>query len=161
MAIDQDDLDRRLVQLFRSVPPRVPSRDFTVRAMRAVKRETLPAGRIPLRHPLTAFAGWAAVFALVSIAAWSIALTQPFLATVFATLLSRGIGLGVWLVQFVSAGASIFAVLTTTGLAIARALMTTQGSAGLALVAVVGALSLSALHRLLISEREEQWQGLS
>jgi hypothetical protein len=53
-------------------------------------------------------------------------------------------------------------VFTTSGLAIARAAATTEGSAGLMLVALAGALSLSALRRLLFSEEEaSQWQEVS
>jgi hypothetical protein len=53
-------------------------------------------------------------------------------------------------------------VLTTTGVAVLRAVATTEGTTGLVLTAIVGAVSLSALHRLLISEGEDsQWQELS
>jgi hypothetical protein len=57
---------------------------------------------------------------------------------------------------------TVLDVLTTTSLAVLRAAATIEGTTGLVLTAVVGAISLSALHRLLISEGEEtQWQELS
>jgi hypothetical protein len=53
-------------------------------------------------------------------------------------------------------------VLATTGLAVSRAAATTEGTAGLLLTALVGALSLSALHRLLMTEGEDsRWQEAS
>ena len=64
--------------------------------------------------------------------------------------------------QFTQTAVRVFDLLTTTGVAVSRAMVTAEGTAGLLLTAVVGALSLSALHRLLISKREEpEWQELS
>jgi hypothetical protein len=64
--------------------------------------------------------------------------------------------------QFVQTGLNVLDVLTTTGLAVSRAAVTAEGTTALVFTAVVGALSLSALHRLLISEGDNsQWQELS
>ena len=158
------ELDAQLLTLFRSVDAPVPSSGFAARTMAAAKREPLPAGRRPLRSPLAALAGWAALIAGVAICAWSIATAQPQIVSTFSRLVSGGIGVGVWLMQFASAGLALSDVFTTTGLAVTRAVVTREGSAGLVLIAAIGAFSLSALHRLLMSEGPErgvsQWQEL-
>jgi hypothetical protein len=106
--------------------------------------------------------GWAAVIAAVALSAFVIALNQPLVASSFSRLITRGVGTGVWLMQIAQTLTTVLDVLTTTGLAVARAAATAQGTTGLVLTAVVGAVSLSALHRLLISEGEDsQWQELS
>ena len=158
-----DDVnDEPLLALFELVDTPAPSRDFAARTMRAVKRAPLPAGRKALRDPLASMLGWAAVIAAVALAVWTIALSQPIVAASFSRLITRGVGTGVWLMQFGQTGLRLVDVLATTGLAVSRALGTAEGTTGLVLTAVVGALSLSALHRLLISEREDsQWQELS
>jgi hypothetical protein len=158
-----DDVDDEpLVALFKSVEAPVPSPDFTNRVMRAVLRAPLPAGRKALRDPLASMFGWAAVIAAVSLSVLTIVVSQPIVASSFSRLITRGVGTGVWLMQFAETGLRLLDVLATTGLAVSRAAVTAEGTAALALTAVVGALSLSALHRLLISEGEDsRWQELS
>ena len=158
-----DDVsDERLLELFRQAEAPVPSADFAIRTMRAVMREPVPAGRNPLRDPLTSLFGWAAVIAAVALSVLAIVLTQPIVASSFSRLITHGVGMGVWLMQFAQTGVRVLNLLTTTAAAVSRAMVTTEGTTGLVLTAVVGALSLSALHRLLISEREDsQWQELS
>ena len=64
--------------------------------------------------------------------------------------------------QFAQTAARVFNLFTTAAAAVSRAMVTAEGTTGLVLTAVVGALSLSALHRLLISKREDsQWQEIS
>jgi hypothetical protein len=64
--------------------------------------------------------------------------------------------------QFGQTALRLLDVLITTGSGVSRAAVTAEGTAGLVLSVVVAALSLSALHRLLISEREDpRWQELS
>ena len=64
--------------------------------------------------------------------------------------------------QFSQMGLRLLDVLATAGLAVSRAAVTAEGTTGLVLTALVGALSLSALHRLLISKGEDSpWQELS
>ena len=87
---------------------------FAERTMRAVKRAPLPAGRQRLRSPLAGLVGWAALIAGVAISSWAIAMTQPELASTFTRLFSRGVGIGVWLMQFASAGLALSDVFTTT-----------------------------------------------
>jgi hypothetical protein len=158
-----DDVgDEQFVELFRSVDTPAPSADFVARTMRAVVRAPLPAGRKALRDPLASMFGWAAVIAAVALAVFAVAFSQPVVASSFSRLITRGVGTGVWLMQFAQTAVRLLDVLTTTGLAVSRAAVTAEGTTGLVLTALVGALSLSALHRLLISEREDsQWQELS
>ena len=159
----RDDLtDDELVMLFKSVDAPEPPRDFAARTMRAVVRAPLPAGRKALRDPLASMFGWAAVIAAVAFAVFAIALSHPIVAATFSRLITRGVGTGVWLMQFGQTGLRLLDVLATMGLAVSRAAATTEGTTGLVLTAVVGVVSLSALHRLLISEGEDsQWQELS
>jgi hypothetical protein len=154
--------DEQLIALFKSVDAPAPSAGFAERTMRAVLRAPLPAGRKALRDPLTAMFGWAAVIAAVALSAGMVAASSPIVASSFSRLITHGVGTGVWLMQLAQTGLRVLEVLTTTGLAVSRAIGTAEGTTGLVLTAVVGALSLSALHRVLISEREDsQWQELS
>jgi hypothetical protein len=158
-----DDLtDDELLVLFKSVDAPAPSPDFAIRTMRAVAIAPLPAGRKALRDPLTSMFGWAAVIAAVALAVLTIALSQPIVAASFSKLITHGVGTGVWLMQFGQMGLRLMDVLATAGLAVSRAAVTTEGTTGLVLTAVMGAVSLSALHRLLISKGEgSSWQELS
>jgi hypothetical protein len=157
-----DVTDEQLLALYKRVEAPMPSADFAARTMRAVARAPLPAGRKALRNPLASMFGWAAVIAAVAFAVLTIAISQPIVAASFSRLITRGVGTGMWLMQFGQTGLRLLDVLTTAGLAVSRAAVTTEGTIGLVLTAVVGAVSLSALHRLLISEREDSpWQELS
>jgi hypothetical protein len=157
-----DELDARLLAWFRTIDGPMPSGDFAARTMRAVSRAPLPSGRRALRSGLASLVGWAALIAGVALSALTVAMTQPVFASIFSQVISRGIGMGVWLMQFRNAAFVMLDVLATTGLAVSRAAATREGTTGLLLVAVMGALSLSALHRLLISQGErQQWQELS
>jgi len=130
--------------------------------MQAIRRAPLPSGRKALRNPLAALLAWAAVIAGVALSTLIVVFSQPIFASSLTKLVSVSVGLGVWLMQFARTGLVVLDVFTTTGLAVARAAATREGTTALVLMAVVCALSLSALHRLLISEGEEsQWQELS
>jgi hypothetical protein len=154
--------DEELVALFRRVDGPAPSPGFVARTMQAVKREPLVAGRRPLRDPLASLVGWAALIAAVALSALMVAVTYPVISSTFTTLVSRSVGIGVWLIQFRGAAWALLEVFETTGLAVARAAATREGTAGLVLIAIMGAVSLSALHRLLMTEGEDsQWQELS
>lgn len=154
--------DEQLLELVKSAEPPAPSADFLFRTMRAVARAPLPAGRKPLRDPLMSMFGWAAVIAAVALLVLIIAMSQPIVASSFSWLITSGVGAGVWLLGFGQTLARVVDVLATMGVAVARAAVTTEGTTGLVLTAVVGALSLSALRRLLITEGEDsQWQELS
>jgi hypothetical protein len=154
--------DAQMLALFKSVAAPSPPADFAARTMRAVVRSPLPTGRKPLRDPLISMLGWAALIAAVGLSVIAIGVSQPIIAASFSRLITRGVATGVWLIQVGETAARVLDVLTTTGLAVSRAAATSEGTTGLVLTAVVAALSLSALHRLLISEGEDsQWQGLS
>ncbi|HUP41123.1 MAG TPA: hypothetical protein VM115_13450 [Vicinamibacterales bacterium] len=159
----RNDLDdEQMLALFALVDTPAPSPGFTSRTMRAVVHAPLPAGRKALRDPLAAMLGWAAVISSVAFTLLAVVLSQPILTAGFSRLIARGVGMGVSLMQFGQMGLRLLDVLTTTGVAVLRAVATTEGTTGLVLTAAVGAVSLAALHRLLISEGEEsQWQELS
>jgi hypothetical protein len=153
--------DEELVAMFKHVDAASPSPDFVVRTMQAVKRTELPAGRKALRDPLTSLFGWAALIASVSLSALMIVSTFPMVGAFFTSLVGRGVGIGVWLMQFRGALVALVNVVATTGVAVARAAATREGTAGLVLMAVIGVVSLSLLHRLLTGEGEDsQWQEL-
>ena len=159
--IREDELDARLAALFQSVASPAPTAGFAARTMRAVQRAPLPAGRKPLRSPLTSLLAWAAVVAVVAMSAWSIVSTQPVFAASFTALITKGVGIGIWLTQFSGTGLALLNVLATMGLAISRAAVTMEGATGLVLVAVIGGVSLSFLHRLLSEGEGSSWQELS
>ena len=158
-----DDVsEEELLELFRSAEAPLPSAEFASRTMRAVMREPVQTGRNALRDPLKSLFGWAAVIAAVALTVLAIVLTQPVVASGFSRLITLGVGTGVWLMQFAQTGVRVLNLLATAAAAVSRAMVTAEGTTGLVLTAVVGALSLSALHRLLISKREDsQWQELS
>lgn len=158
-----DDLnDEQLLALFADIDAPRPPPDFVARTMRAVLRSPLPPGRVPLRDPLASMFGWAALIAAVALALMAVLLNQPLVVSGFSRLITHGVGTGMRLVQFAEMGLRLFDVMATTGAAVSRAVVTTEGATGLVLSGVVGAVSLSALHRVLMSEREDsQWQELS
>jgi hypothetical protein len=157
-----DELDHSLAVLFKAVEAPKPLPGFTSRTMKAVRREPLPAGRRPLHHPLLIPFGWAASVAAAMAGGYFVLATQPAVPELFASLLAAGLRAGMWLLQFVGSAATFFGLFTTTGLAVARAVVTRDGSISLTLIAAVAALSLAALRRLLISESEvSSWQELS
>jgi hypothetical protein len=106
--------------------------------------------------------GWAALIGGTTAMAYFIMMNLPLIGGLFTRVLGGGIGVGVWLVHFMGTGLALSNLFTTTGLAVARVVATREGSAGLMLMAVIGALSLSALHRLLFAEGEaSRWQRVS
>ena len=161
---DQLNGDGELASLFRSVDAPAPSSDFVARTMRAVKRAPLPAGRRRLRSARTTFAAWAGVVAGAALAAFAGAASQPLWVSALLTLLSAGLSTGVSLIQLAGTSLASSDLFITTGLAVSRVVFTKEGSAALLLIAAMGALSLSALQRLLIPQGSErgvsQWQEL-
>jgi len=154
--------DEQLLALFERVDAPEPPPDFVAATMRAVLRAPVPPGRRALRDPLRAMFGWAAVIAAVALAVLTIGLSQPIVVSGFSRLITHGVSTGVWLLHFGQTVSRLLDVLTTTGLAVSRAAVTTEGTTGLVLTAVVGVLSLLALYRVLISEGEDsQWQEVS
>jgi hypothetical protein len=157
-----DLTDEQLLELFVGVDTPAPRAEFVARTMQAVIRAPLPPGRKPLRDPLRSLLGWAAVIAAVGFVVVLIAMTQPIVAASFSSLITRGVGTGVRFMHFAETAFRLVDVLRTTGVAVSRAAGTAEGMTGLLLSAFLGALSLSALHRMLISEGDDsQWQELS
>jgi hypothetical protein len=156
------ELDERLTSLFKSVERPGPLAGFASRTMKAVRQEPLPAGRRPLRSPVTTLIGWAALIGSATAASYAVVVNQPVAAELFASLVAVGIHLGAWLVHFVGPSLALSDLFTATGRAVARAVASREGFTGLMAIAATGALALSALHRLLSSESEApRWQELS
>jgi hypothetical protein len=122
--------------------------------MSAVRHARLPEGRQPLRHPWTVPAGWAALVMAAAAVAYGGLSNYPALAALFARLVDGGVRAGMWIVQSVHTSSTVFDVMATTSRAVARALSTREAGAGLLVMALVAALSLSMLHKLLLSEKE-------
>ena len=153
---DQNDreLDESLTALFRSVEPPAPRPGFASRAISAARRAPLPAGRVGLGRPWTVPLGWAALASGAAGTTYGIGVNQPVFAEAFASLLSIGVRAGLWLPQFVRTGSAVFDLLSTTGGVVARTASTKAGAAGLVLMTLVAAVSLSMLNRLLSTEKE-------
>jgi hypothetical protein len=148
------ELDDSLASLFRSVDAPQPLPGFASRTMKAVRREPLPAGRRPLRHPLIVPLGWAALVAAASIAAWSL-VTHPVATELFTSILALAVRAGFGLLHFATTGAALSEPFTALSHGLMRAVATTEGSTALLLIAAMGALSLSALHRLLETHSDQ------
>ena len=155
-------LDAALRAHFAQAEAPAPSADFVARTMRAVKLAPLPAGRRPLRDPLAALLGWAAIIAGVALSALMVVLANPSIASGSTRVIAHAIGVGVWLTRFDAAALGLLNVFAAIGSAVARAAATSEGAAGLIVIAAIGGLSMSALRRLLISEEERHpWPELS
>ena len=148
------ELEEQLTTLFQSAPPPPLSAGFVSRTMKAVRQAPLPEGRHPLRRPWTVPAGWVALVMAAAAATYGALSNQPLVAQVVASLVDAGVGAGMWIVQSVHTSSMVFEVLATTSRAVARALSTREAGAGLLVMALVAAASLSMLHKLLLSEKE-------
>ncbi len=149
------ELDENLTALFQAVERPEPSRGFAERTMKAVRRAPLQADRHPLRLPWTTPVGWAALVAGVAAAAWMVVVNQPLIARIFASLVAGGIRTGISLVGTVHVGVAMFEVFSKIGGVVATVMSTREATAGLTLMLGIAAFSLSMLHRLLFSEKEQ------
>jgi hypothetical protein len=150
-----DELDEQLTQLFRSAPPSAPPAGFVSRTMKAVRRAPLPAGRRPLRLPWIVPAGWAALVAVaVASASYGVLSDQRLLAEVFSSFVALAIRTAMWLLQSVHVSSRVFEVLATTSRVVSHALSTREAAGGLISMALVAAVSLSMLNKLLFSDKE-------
>jgi hypothetical protein len=147
------ELDERLMSLLRSDRP-VPPAGFVARTMKAVRRAPLPEGRQPLHRPWTVPLGWVALISASAAMAYSVLMNQRVAAELLSSVLAFGVRLGMRLLQSVHTSSMVFDVLVTTGRVAAHAMSTREGSAGLMLMALVAAVSLTMLNRLLVSEKE-------
>jgi len=141
------ELDASLTALFKSVDPPRPRSGFSSRTMKAVRREKLPLGRRHLRHPWIAPAGWATLAAAASVVA-AMAL-YPVAAPLLTSVLAFGVRAGLDLVRFATAVIGFAEPFATASRAMLQVFATREGVTFLLLVFVTGALSLSALRRLL------------
>ena len=159
-----DQMDAQLFALFRSIDAPAPPAGFVDRTMSAVRRGPMPAGRRRLRNPMADWIGWAAVLAGVAVSGWGIFDNAPMFAAAFAAALKSTVDIGASLAQLAGAGVAMADVFVTLGRAMSRVVVTREGTTGLVVIAAIGALSLSALRRLLIFEGPERgvspWQEL-
>lgn len=156
-----DELDERMRELFRALDPLEPSAGFSARTMKAVRADAPPAGRQPLRRPWSAPLAWAALVAGAIIGSATM-LSQPFTATVMASMFEMTLHGSAQFVHFIAVAFALSEPFTVIGHAVARAAATREGSATLMLSAAIAGTSLLALRRLLFSEGEEsQWQEVS
>lgn len=155
---EQDrELDERLTTLFRSVEPPAPPDGFVSRTMKAVRRAPLPEGRKPFRFPWIVAAGWVVLVAGAAAASYGVFSDQrliALIADVFSALVALGIRAGMRLVQSVHTGSMVFDLLATTSRVVSHSLSTREAAGGLLSMALVAAISLSMLHKLLISKKE-------
>jgi hypothetical protein len=145
------EMDEQLTSLFQSASPAAPSAGFVSRTMKAVRQAPLPEGRQPLRRRWTVPAGWVA---LVSAAAYGALNYQQVVAEMVASFVDVAVPVGLRLMQSVHTSSRVFEVLTTMSHAFARAMSTREAGAGVLVMALVAACSLSMLHKILLSEKE-------
>jgi hypothetical protein len=148
------ELEEQLTALFQTAQPPAPPAGFVSRTMKAVRRAPLPEGRHPLRLPWVVPVGWAALVAAASAASYSALSHQRLAAEVLSSLVAFGVRAGLRLVQSVNGGSMVFDVLATMNRVMLRAMSTREATAGLMLMALVAAISLSMLNKLLFSEKE-------
>jgi hypothetical protein len=147
-------LEEQLTALFQSASPPAPSAGFVSRTVKAARQAPLPEGRHPLRRPWTVPAGWVALIMAAAAATYSALSNQQVVAEAVASLVGVGIRAGLRLVQSVHTSSMVFDLFATTSRVIARALSTREAGAGLLVMALVAAVSLSMLQKLLVSEKE-------
>lgn len=157
----EDELDARLVELFRAVGQPEPSPGFALRTLQAVHAAPLPAGRQRLRGLWSVRFGWSAFTGAAAVAAYVI-VSLPLAARMFASTIGFTLDTASALVRFVFAGLAWSELFMTIGRAVATAAVTPEGSTTLIVTAVIAGIALSALHRLLSSKGEaSQWQEFS
>jgi hypothetical protein len=98
-------------------------------------------------------AGWAALVSAAVTAAAGL-FNQRLLAEVLSSLITVAVRAGMRLVQSVQTTSLIFDLLSTTSRVVVRAISTRQAGAGLIVMGLVAAVSLSLLNKLLVSEKE-------
>ena len=129
-------MDARLLALFKSIEAPAPSAGFAARTMNAVKREALPAGRRPLRSPLASFLGWAALIAGVADFRLGRRCESAVVRVRVHKARQRWHRRGRMVDAVHGRGARAARCLQHTGLAVSRAVVTREGSAGLLMIAV-------------------------
>ena len=149
-----NELDERFTVLFHSAQAPAPSAGFVSRTMKAVRLAQLAEGRQPLRRPWLVPVGWATLVAAAAAAAYTALGNQRLVAEVLSSFVAMGVRGGMRLLQSVHTSSMVLDVLATTSRAVSHAMSTPEATAGLMLMALVAAISLSMLHKLLFSEKE-------
>jgi hypothetical protein len=150
------DLDEQLTTLFRSVDAPAPGAGFVSRTMNAVRRTPLPQGRLPLRLPWIVPVGWTTLVAAAVAASYGAFSNQrlvEWVADVCSWTVALGIRAGMRFVQSVHTTSAVFDLLETMSRVVSHVLSTREAAGGLISMALVAALSLSVLNRLLFSEK--------
>jgi hypothetical protein len=157
----EDELDARLLELFRAVEQPELSPGFASRTLKAVHDAPLPDGRQRLRSLWSVRLGWGAFTGAAAATAY-VFVNLPLAARVFASMIGFTLDAAAALVRFVFAGLAWSELFMTIGRAVATAAATREGTTTLIVTAVVAGIALSALRRLLSSEGEaSQWHELS
>ncbi len=147
------EMEQRLAALFRAAGAPAPSGGFTSQTMKAVRRASLPHGRLPLHRAWTRPAGWAALVFAAVVAVAAVAAQPPAVARAL-WLLALGVRLGAQLVQSVHVASSFFDAMDVVSRAVSQAMYTREAAAGLLLSACAAATSLAMLNRLLYPSKE-------
>jgi hypothetical protein len=159
---DPDELDAKLVDLFRSIERAEPSPDFVARTMNAIRVEPLPAGRRALRHPWSAPLLWTMLVGVAAVVVYGVFLDEAVAAKMLASVVALTLQVGAQLVRYLVAVFAMTELFATVGDAVSRAAATREGTTTLMWTAALAGSSLLALQRLLFSKGEEpQWQELS
>jgi hypothetical protein len=147
--LKERELDGALASLIRSVEKPKPSARFAARTMAAVRAADVPAGRVRLRHPMLAPTAWTLLFGCVAAALYRAALAQPAVANLFASFIALSVRTGLWLFHATREALALSGPFAAASRALTRAIVTTEGSVALLVVAALGAMSFSMLHKLL------------
>jgi hypothetical protein len=159
---NEDELDAKLSEMFRSAGRLEPPAGFAERTMKAVRVEPLPAGRRVLRHPWRAPVGWTILIAAIAVIVYGVLLNEAVAAKMLASVVGVTLQSGAQLVRYLVAVFAMTELFATVGNAVSRAAATREGTTTLMMTAAVAGSSLLALQRLLFSKGEEsQWQELS
>lgn len=148
------ELDEKLTALFRSAQPPAPPPTFAARVMQAVRQAPLPEGRHPLRRAWIVPTGWWILAAAAATVCCVFLVSQRLAAGPLSLLITLGVRAGMRFVQLVHTSSMVLDVFATTSRIVAHAMSTRQATVGLMMMALLAALSLSMLNRLLVSEKE-------
>jgi hypothetical protein len=148
------ELDEQLTALFQSTQAPVPSAGFASRTINAVRLAPLPQGRRPLRRSWIVRAGWWMLLAAATIACYGVLVNQRLAAGPLSWIIALVVRAGMRFVQLVHTSSMVFDAFATTSRIVSHAMSTRQATAGLMMMTLVAALSLSMLNRLLVSDKE-------
>src|SRR5262245_12291898 len=119
-----------------------------MKAVRLVDLSEAPE-RQALRHPMLAPIAWTALTGGVLAAGSRLAMSQPAISNLIASMAATGVQTSIWVVHLLLAGLSMSDPLIATSRAFGRALATPEGSLALLIMTATSAMSLAILRRLL------------